>query len=142
MSAEARRARPVGDNGPMATTTQTFTVTDSDTAIAVGSGALPVLGTPRLIAWCEAVTCAALSDLEEPTTSVGTQVEIDHVAPNAVGDEVAITATITKRTGRTVQFDVEAEHDGQAVGRGSITRAIVDGERFMARLDSRGSSAS
>ena len=122
----------------MTSTTQTFTVTDDDTAIAVGSGSLPVLGTPRLIAWCEAVTCAALSDLEQPSTSVGTRVEIDHVAPNAVGDEVEITATILKRTERTVEFDVEAQHAGQTVGRGTITRAVVDGERFMARLESRG----
>ena len=43
--------------------TRTFTVTEDDTAVAVGSGSLPVLGTPRLLAWCEAVTCAAI----EPT---------------------------------------------------------------------------
>lgn len=126
--------------GGMTATTQTFTVTDDDTALAVGSGSLPVLGTPRLIAWCEAVTCAALSDVEEPSTSVGTQVRVDHVAPNAVGDEVEITATITKRTERVVELDVEAQHDGQTVGRGTIHRAIVDGERFMARLASRGTS--
>lgn len=113
--------------GGMTATTQTFTVTDDDTALAVGSGSLPVLGTPRLIAWCEAVTCAALSDVEEPSTSVGTQVRVDHVAPNAVGDEVEITATITKRTERVVELDVEAQHDGQTVGRGTIHRAIVDG---------------
>ena len=38
----------------------TFVVTDADTAAAVGSGSLPVLGTPRLLAWCEAATCAAV----------------------------------------------------------------------------------
>lgn len=117
---------------------QTFTVTDADTAIAVGSGSLPVLGTPRLIAWCEAATCAALDDLAAPLTSVGTRVEIDHLAPNAIGDDVVVTATIGERSDRTVQFAVEATHGGVVVGRGAITRAIVDGERFLARLAARG----
>lgn len=117
--------------------TRTFTVTDADTAVAVGSGSLPVLGTPRLIAWCEAVTCGLLADLEAPRTSVGTRVEVEHLAPNAVGDEVEVTAAITERAERTAAFAVEATHRGQVVGRGSITRAIVDGERFLARLSAR-----
>ena len=60
--------------GPMTTTaTLAFTVTDADTAAAVGSGDLPVLGTPRLLAWAEAATCAAVADeLDEHRTSVGT----------------------------------------------------------------------
>ena len=116
---------------------QTFTVTDADTAIAVGSGSLPVLGTPRLIAWCEAVTCAALTDLPPGKTSVGTKVEIDHLAPNAVGDEVVVSAAITSRSERTVTFDVMARHRDQVVGRGSVIRAVVDADRFLARLAAR-----
>ena len=51
--------------------TLNFTVTDDDTAVAVGSGSLPVLGTPRLLAWCEAATCAAIDPSLEPgSTSV------------------------------------------------------------------------
>ena len=58
-----------------------FTVTDADTAAAVGSGSLPVLGTPRLLAWCEAATCAAIDPtLPEGSTSVGTRVELEHRA--------------------------------------------------------------
>ena len=54
-----------------------FTVTESDTALAVGSGSLSVLGTPRLIAWMEAATCAAIAEqLDDGQTSVGTRVEI------------------------------------------------------------------
>ena len=59
-----------------------FTVTDADTAAAVGSGSLPVLGTPRLLAWCEAATCAAIDPtLPEGSTSVGTRVELEHRPP-------------------------------------------------------------
>lgn len=129
----------MGDNVPMAETTmQSFTVTGADTAAAVGSGSLPVLATPRLIAWCEAVTCAALGDLQEPLTSVGTRVDIAHLAPSAVGDKVEVTATISERTERTVQFTVAATHGGTVVGRGTISRVIVDGKRFMSKLAARG----
>ena len=56
-----------------------FTVTDQDTASAVGSGDLPVLGTPRLLAWAEAATCAAIKDsIADGQTSVGSRVQLDH----------------------------------------------------------------
>ena len=59
------------------TVSMTFEVTDQDTAVAVGSGSLPVLGTPRLLAWLEAATCASLVPLlPEGSTSVGTREEL------------------------------------------------------------------
>ena len=117
--------------------TLSFTVSEDDTALAVGSGSLPVLGTPRLLAWCEAATCAALADLPAGSTSVGTRVEVEHLAPNAVGDDVVVLAEVTERTDRTVTFAVEARHLDTLVGRGAVTRAVVDSERFMARLAER-----
>jgi fluoroacetyl-CoA thioesterase len=114
--------------------TLSFTVTDADTAQAVGSGSLPVLGTPRLLAWCEAATCAALTDLAPGTTSVGTRVELDHLAPSAAGDEVTVTAYVVERGERAVRLAVEARHGDRVVGRGVVDRAIVDAERFLARL--------
>lgn len=117
--------------------TLSFTVGDDDTALAVGSGSLPVLGTPRLLAWCEAATCAALTDLPPGATSVGTRVEVDHLAPNAVGDDVVVLAEVTERTGRTVTFAVEARHLDHLVARAAVTRVVVDSERFMARLAER-----
>ena len=72
----------------------TFTVTDDDTAIAVGSGSLPVLGTPRLLAWCEATTCAAVEPaLADGETSVGTRVALEHTAASGVGRTVTVTAS-------------------------------------------------
>ncbi|HNA98431.1 MAG TPA: hotdog domain-containing protein [Marmoricola sp.] len=115
--------------------TRGFTVTESDTALAVGSGSLLVLGTPRLIAWCEAVTCAALEEaLAEGETSVGTRVEVQHLAPSAIGAEVEVTATITHVDGRLVRFSVAAKQQGKPIGSGEITRVIVSAERFMSRL--------
>ena len=119
-----------------ATARAAFTVTDDDTAIAVGSGSLPVLGTPRLLAWCESATCAAIADtLPAGSTSVGTRVELEHRAPSPVGATVTVEATVTARDDRTVRFDVRARHeDGTEVARGTVTRAVVDPERFLARL--------
>ncbi len=116
--------------------TLSFTVADSDTAAAVGSGDLPVLGTPRLLAWAEAATCAAVSDeLAEGQTSVGTRVALEHLAASAVGEEVRVTASVTHRDGRLVRFEVVAvDSREQTVGHGEVTRVVVDRERFMARL--------
>jgi predicted thioesterase len=115
--------------------TLTFTVTDADTAAAVGSGSLPVLGTPRLLAWCEAATCAAIDPTLEPgSTSVGTRVSIEHLAASPVGAEVEVAATAAHVDGRLVRFTVSARSGGKLVGSGEITRVVVDAERFLARL--------
>ena len=116
--------------------TLTFTVTDADTAAAVGSGSLPVLGTPRLLAWCEAATCAAIDPtLPDDSTSVGTRVELEHRAASPVGAEVRVTASTSYVDGRLHRFTVSARHpDGKVVGTAQITRVVVDSERFMGRI--------
>ena len=110
-------------------------VTEEDTALAVGSGDLPVLGTPRLLAWCEAATCRALVPaLAEGRTSVGTRISLEHVAPSAVGATVQVTATVVHLDGRLVRFSVAARQGGRLVGSGEVTRVVVETERFLARL--------
>ena len=116
--------------------TQTFTVTSDDTAAAMGSGSLPVLGTPRLLAWCEAVTCAAIdSSLAEGSTSVGTRVELEHRAASPVGTDVTVSAAASYVDGRLHRFTVAAHHpDGKVVATAEITRLVVDSARFLSRL--------
>lgn len=117
-----------------------FTVTDSDTADAVGSGSLPVLGTPRLLAWCEAATCAAIDpSLAAGQTSVGTRVELEHLAASPVGQEVEVSATAAYVDGRLHRFSVSARHVtagalGKVVGTGEVTRVVVDADRFLSRV--------
>jgi predicted thioesterase len=117
-----------------------FVVTDTDTAVALGSGDVPVLATPRVIAWLEAATVAALAPaLEDGQTSVGTRVEIEHVAATPVGATVLATASVSYVDGRLVRFEVAAQHragDGSLVvaATGRVTRVVVDRERFLARL--------
>lgn len=118
-------------------TVLSFTVTDEDTAAALGSGTLPVLGTPRLLAWFEAATCAAIAPaLSAGATSVGTRVSLEHLAPSPVGQQVEVTASSSYVDGRLHRFVVAARHAGSAkvVASGEVTRVVVDAERFMSRV--------
>lgn len=122
--------------------TLTFTVTDDDTAAAVGSGSLAVLGTPRLLAWCEAATCAAIDPmLEAGSTSVGTRISLEHLGASPVGQEVEVTASASYVDGRLHRFTVAARHldgsgrsGGKLVGTGEVTRVVVDIEKFLSRV--------
>ena len=117
--------------------TLTFSVGDGDTAAAVGSGSLPVLGTPRLLAWLEAATCAAIDPTLAPgSTTVGTRVEVEHRGASAVGQEIEVSASSSYVDGRLHRFMVSARHtgNGKVVAAGEITRVVVDAERFLARL--------
>ena len=119
---------------PGLSASQTFLVTDEDTANAVGSGSLPVLGTPRLLAWCEAVTCTALAgSLADSDTSVGTRVSFEHLAASTVGARIDVSAEAVHVDGRLVRFAVTARQGGKLVGNGEITRVVVGAERFMSR---------
>lgn len=110
----------------------TLTVTESDTAIALGSGDLAVLGTPRLVALCEEATVAAIAgQLPDESTSVGTRVECDHMKPSRVGETVIAHATLVDVDGRRLQFTVTvANARGGAVAVARVWRAVVERDRF------------
>ncbi|MBW8802259.1 MAG: thioesterase [Catenulisporales bacterium] len=114
----------------------TLAVTAADTAEAVGSGDLPVLGTPRLIALAEQATVAAAAALlAAGQTTVGTRIRFDHLYPTPVGGTVTAAAELVHRDDRLVRFAVVAhDADGRLVGEGEITRVIVDAKRFLAKL--------
>ena len=117
--------------------TLSYTVTDDDTAAAVGSGSLPVLGTPRLLAWLEAATCASLAPvLPDGSTSVGTRVQVEHLAASPVGAEVEVSASSAYEDGRLHRFTVSARDtaSGKVLAAGEITRVVVDAARFLSRL--------
>ena len=122
----------------MSEATLRFTVTDTDTALSVGSGSLRVLGTPRLLAWCEAATCRAIEEsLSDGATSVGTRIQLEHLVASPVGAEVEVTASTAYVDGRLHRFTVAARHlggNGKVVGTGEITRVVVDAKRFLSRL--------
>lgn len=107
-------------------------MTDADTARALGSGSVDVLGTPRVVALVEEAACKALEDrLDAGTTSVGMRVRVDHLLPTPVGAEVVAEAVLERIEGRRLTFTVSASDERGLVAAGKVTRVVVDLERFM-----------
>ena len=126
-------------------------VGEGDTAIEVGSGDVPVLATPRLLALAEAASVAAIEpQLTAGMTSVGTAVSLEHRRASPVGAEIVVEAELTEVAGRRLVFSfivrhcpppsgVEADRgdpgddEDLVVGAGSLERVVVDREKFLAR---------
>lgn len=103
-----------------------------DTAIALRSGSVAVLGTPRVVALCEEATCRAVAgELEDGTTTVGMRVQLDHLAPTSVGSTVKAEATLEKVEGRRLTFAVSVSDGAGLVAAGRVTRALVDTATFL-----------
>lgn len=118
------------------TASVTVSVSDENTAIAMKSGSLPVFATPSMVALMEQAACACLDECGVGTT-VGTAMNVEHVAASPVGAEITATATITSVSGRKYEFAVSA-HDGIGeVGRGTHTRVAIDADRFMKKAEGR-----
>jgi fluoroacetyl-CoA thioesterase len=111
-----------------------LTVKDGDTATAMSSGDVDVLATPRLVSLCEEATRQAIADQIPPDhTTVGTRVELSHVAPVAVGSTVRATATLERTEGKRLLFSVAVNDDSGLVAAGKITRVVVERGRFIER---------
>lgn len=124
----------IGNVSPGSTGTATLQVSDADTAAAVGSGDVPVLATPRVVALCEQAAIAALGpSLSPERTSVGMRVQIDHLAPSEVGAEVVADATLEKIEGRRLTFTVSVNDQRGLVAAGRVTRVVVDRDQFLAK---------
>jgi predicted thioesterase len=136
-------------------TTLRFTVTEADTAIALGSGDVPVLATPRLLAWLEAATVAAAADrLDASSTSVGIEVAMRHRRASAVGATIEVEVGEVSEQDRGLTFDLVAREVpatapdgdgangadpsaapvGPVVATARVVRAVVDRQAFLARL--------
>lgn len=110
-------------------------MTEADTAVALRSGDVAVLGTPRVLALAEEATCAAVADaLGIGETTVGFRVQLDHVAAIGVGSTVRAEATLEKVEGRRITFTVSVSDDAGLVAAGRITRVVVDRAHFMDKI--------
>ncbi|MCW3840883.1 thioesterase [Micromonospora yasonensis] len=111
-----------------------LTVTDADTAQAVGSGDVPVLGTPRVLALAEAATVAATATrMPAGSTTVGVRVELAHRAATPVGHTVVAQARLAKIDGRRLLFEVTVAEGDETVAEGRVERLLVDRRRFVER---------
>ena len=115
--------------------TSELTVTDAVSAIQMGSGAMPVLATPAMLALMEnAAMLAVAGKLPEGCTTVGGHIESSHLKPSKIGDKLSATAEVTKVEGKKIEFKVSAYSGAVLLGEGTHLRFIVDRERFMSKL--------
>ena len=119
----------------------TATVTDKDTASALGSGSLQVFATPMMVAKMEESACQAVAPfLEDGETTVGTALDIQHVSATPVGMTVTAEAEIVAVNGREITFQVSAKDEAGTIGNGTHKRFLVYAEKFQAKADKRGQS--
>ena len=108
------------------------TVTEADTAAAIGSGEVPMLATPRVLALAERATVAAVAGaLQAGATTVGARVELEHLAPSPVGVDLEVRAVLERVDGRRLQFAVRVSDGDRTVASGHITRVVVDTAAFL-----------
>ncbi len=120
------------------TAERSIVVGEEHTAVRWGSGGVRVLSTPHMIALMEGAAVDAVEPSLPPgQQSVGTAVQIEHLAPTPVGGHVTARATLVTIDGRRLLFDVTAEDGAGPIGRGTHERVIVDVDRFMARAIAR-----
>lgn len=115
--------------------TSTQHVSEHLTAQHMGSGDLPVLATPAMVALMEnaAMLCVA-PHLQATETTVGSRIETSHLRPTPVGQDIRATATLTAIEGRKLTFRVEASDAQGLIGEGTHVRYIVSRERFMEKV--------
>ena len=115
--------------------TSELTVTDAVTAVRMGSGDMPVLATPAMMALMEnAAMLAVADDLPEGSTTVGGHIASSHLRPSKIGDVVRAIAEVTKVDGRKIEFKVSAYSGDVLLGEGTHLRFVVDRERFMSKI--------
>ncbi|MBM3670773.1 MAG: thioesterase [Actinobacteria bacterium] len=112
-------------------------VTESDTATALGTGDVPVLATPRVVNLAEEATVQAVAnDLDDDSATVGYRVQLDHLAPTAVGGQVHAEAILESVEGRRLTFRVSVSDGRGLVAAGRITRVVVERDRFLDKAGS------
>ncbi len=117
------------------THTSKTTVNETNTAIALGSGDMPVFATPAMMALMEnAAMLAVAAELPEGSTTVGGQIESSHLKPSPIGAEISATATLEKIDGRKLYFKVSASQGDTLIGEGTHLRFIVDREKFLSKI--------
>lgn len=117
------------------THTSSMEVGIEQTAEAIGSGDMPVLATPMMVALMENAAMKAVAPaLAEGETTVGTEIAVSHVAATAMGKCVTATATLVNVDGRKLSFEVEAYEGDKLLGRGTHQRFVVGREKILGKL--------
>ena len=111
------------------------TVERQDTAYEVGSGDLLVYATPCMVALMEGAACNAIADaIPEGKTSVGTMLNISHIAATPVGMDARAEAEVTEVDGSTITFQITAYDESGKIGEGTHKRAVITTQKFLDRV--------
>jgi predicted thioesterase len=114
---------------------KTSSVTVELTAKHIGSGRVDVYATPAMIALMEAAAVAAIDHLlPEGKTTVGTKLDVRHLAATPLGEQVKAHAEVTAVEGRKVTFRLRAWDEHEMIGEGTHERFVIDEDRFIARM--------
>ena len=115
--------------------TSTLIISEKHTAETLGSGDMPVLATPIMVALMENAAMLAVKDtLPEGSTTVGGHIDVSHLRPSGIGQEVTATAELQEIEGKKLTFHVVATQGETVIGEGTHVRFVVDRERFMAKV--------
>jgi predicted thioesterase len=107
-------------------------VTEENTAAAMGSGLLPVFATPAMLALMEQAAASSVQPfLQEGEGTVGTRLEVSHLAATPIGLTVRAESTLEQVDRRRLSFTVRAWADGELIGEGRHERFIIQNERFL-----------
>ena len=114
----------------------TMMVTEDKTAKAMGSGDLPVLATPAMIALMEKTACESVAPyLEEGSGTVGTELNVKHVAATPIGMQVTCETELVEVDGRRLVFHVKASDEAGLIGEGTHERFIINNEKFQSKAN-------
>jgi predicted thioesterase len=103
-----------------------------NTALAMGSGTLRVFATPAMIALIEGCCAESVEDmLPQGITTVGTKVEVEHLAASPIGASILCKSRLTAYDGRRLDFEVEVFDNAGLIGKGTHTRFTVNAQRFV-----------
>lgn len=113
-----------------------ITVQESDTAAAIGSALPAVLSTPRIVSLMETAALEMMVPyLKEGQSSVGTSINIQHLAATPIGMQVRIRAELLEIEGRRLSFKVQAWDEVEKVAEGEHGRYIINVERFVENFE-------
>ncbi len=126
---------------PGMTHEDTFEVNMENSAIHLGSGSSRVLATPWMIAFMERVSHRLLTCcLPEGYSSVGTHLDVRHLAPTPVGATIRVRAEVLSVDGIKVNFSIEAWDNLEKIGEGKHERVVIDEARFLRRVEKKKAS--
>ncbi len=113
-------------------------VSEGNTALAMGSGSLPVFATPAMVALMEEAACLEIAPhLGEGDTSVGTLISVSHLAATPVGMTVTAEAVLIEQDGRKFVFELTASDERGVIGKGTHERFVVNADKFVKKTYSK-----